>query len=301
MNSHLRIGTSMGLILVATMLLSACGTSLAPTPTLEPTATPVPTPNVGLARLTKPPKLILATNKPVRRTSGQDHVIYTLPEMDKVFLASELAYFNDLTVDIYYPPNYHFEAKLPIVILSHGLKETNEFYKDGYQHIDWAKLIAASGMIAVSAQGGTEQTTNSYHVLEFLAANADVLGIDLTRIGFWACSAQGGPVFKALGDKELPYRDGFRAAVFIYLGLAQVDPSNWPQKLSLFVVKAGSDRTVSGMVMDNFVSQARSSNILTEYTELAGAPHAFDIYQNTQDSKDVIRRALEFFKGKLLQ
>jgi dienelactone hydrolase len=204
-------------------------------------------------------------------------------------------------VDIYYPPNYRFETKLPIVILSHGFQETNEFDKDMPQHMDWAKLIAASGIIAISAQAGGAPIQNSYRVFDFLAANADFLGIDLTRIGFWACSGQGGPVFKALGDKELPYRDGFRAAVFIYLDLRPATPSNWPQSLSLFVVKVGGDPNISNRIMDNFVSQARSSNIPTEYIELAGATHAFDVRQNTQANKDVIQQALEFFKSKLLK
>jgi hypothetical protein len=294
MNSHSHISRAMGVVLIAAILLSACATTPTSTPTLQPTAMP--------PLLSKPPELILVINKPSRPTSSPEHVVYTLPEMDQVLLASELAYYNDLTVDIYYPPNYRFEAKLPIVILSHGFAERGEFDKDMASHIDWAKLIAASGMIAVSAQAGIAPETNSYHVLGFLAANADLLGIDLTRIGFWACSGQGSPVFKALGDKGLPYRDGFRAAVFLYLDLrSAATPSDWPQTLSLFVVKAGGDNSFVNKAMDLKVSEARSSNIPTEYIELAGAPHAFDILQNTQDSKDVIRQALEFYKSALLK
>lgn len=308
MNSHLHIGSSMDLILIATILLSACARTPTSTPTLEPTATPVPTatstpaisaptPTPTLPLLSKPPELILAINKPSRPTLSADHVVYNIPETDKVLLASELTYYNDLTVDIYYPPNYHFESKLPIVILAHGLSD--EYSKDVTQHIDWAKLIAASGMIAVSAQAGDAPTPNSYRVLEFLAANADLLGIDLTHIGFWACSSQGQPVFDALEDKELPYRDAFRAAVFLYLDLTSANPSNWPEKLSLFVVKAGRD--TGGLFTDIFMPKARSSGIPTEYIELPDAPHAFDVRQNTQANKDVIRQALEFFKSTLLK
>ena len=269
--------------------------------TPAPTATlPAPTPTAGPTRLSKPPELILAINKPFRPTLYINRVVYTLPEMDQALLASELAYYDNLTVDIYYPPNYRSSAKLPFVILSHGLAERGEFDKDMVQHINWAKLIAASGIIAVSAQSGTEPVKNSYRVLEFLAANADVLGLDLTRIGFWACSSQGGPMFIMLRDKELPYRDGFRAAVFSYLDL-RTDPRDWPKNLSLFVIKAGGDTSISGAAMDQFVSRARSSGLPTEYVELAGAPHGFDVYENSQAAKDVIQRALEFFKAKLLK
>ena len=222
--------------------------------------------------------------------------------MDNVLLASELVYFENLTVDIYYPPNYNFEAKLPIVILSHGFQEgPAEADKDIVSHMDWAKLIAASGMIAISAQAGLSPLHNSYHVLEFLTANADKLGVDLTRIGYWACSGQGDPVFQTLKNQKLPYRDAVKAAVFLYLDFTSADPSTWPQTLSLFVVKAGSDQYISGSKMDKFVSRAISNNIPTEYMELADAPHGFDVFVDTQASKDIIQKSLEFLKNKLLE
>jgi len=40
-------------------------------------------------------------------------------------------------------------------------------------------------------------------------------------------------------------------------------------------------------------------NIATEYIELADAPHAFDVSQNTQAKRDVIKESVEFLKSKL--
>jgi proline iminopeptidase len=278
-------------------------------PAHEATAVPIPAPAsipatgeaTSVALLSKPPELILAINKPIRKTTIPiGHVVYTLTEMDKVLLASELAYYDDLKVDIYYPPSYNFKVKLPMVVLANGYQETDEFDKDMPQHMDWAKLIAASGMIAVSAQAGSVPTANFYHVLEFLRANTEVLGIDLAHIGFWACSGQGVPIFKALGDKKLPYRADFRAAVLFYPGVTKAEPSDWPPNTSLFVVKAGADKLIAGSTIDNFVSQARSSKIPAEYIELADAPHGFDVFQNTEASKNTVRQSLEFLKNKLL-
>jgi hypothetical protein len=274
--------------------LPSTHTPVPPTPTTQPTVVTVPL-------LSKPPELILAGHKPYRNTSYPNHMVYWVPDMDKVLLAFELKYYGNLLVDIYYPPNYQFDTKLPIVILAHGFEDLpTESDKDMEHHMDWAKLIAASGMIAISAQAGNAPVENSYRVFDFLAANADFLGIDLTRIGFWACSGQGEPVFQALQKKNLAYRDGFKAGVFTYLDLTSADPSLWPQNLSLFVVKAMNDQYVSGSTMDNFVSQARLNNIQTEYIELADAPHSFDGELNTQASKDTIKQEIEFFKSKLL-
>ena len=279
-------------------------TAFPPTPSPTATRTPETTATPATApppRLSQSPDLILAVHKPARRSPWPGDVVYTLPEVDRVLLASELTYYLDLKVDIYYPPDYKFERKLPIVILSHGLVEKTEFDKDIPTHMGWAKLIAASGMIAISAQAADHPVENSYHVMEFLSANADALGVDLTRIGFWACSTQGKPVFKALEDQKLPYRDGFKAGVFTYLDLHGADPGAWPKNFSVFVVKAGSDRYIDGASIDNFVVHARSNQIPVAYIELKNAPHAFDSMLDTQESRDTVAQALAFFKSKLLE
>lgn len=293
-------------IMVIVMVLSACTTVPSSTPTIQPTSTffptlSAPTPEPEILKLSKPPELILANNKPFEQTGWLD-VIYTLPETDKVLLASELTFYNDLKVDIYYPSNYHFESKLPVVIFSIGFPDSVAgFDKDITSFIDWAKLIAASGMIGVTAQAGSTPDITLIHLLEFLAANTDQLGVDMTHIGFMAWSSQGYPAFAALADKNLPYRSGFRAAAFIYLDFTSSDPSQWPEKFSLIVVKAGKDTNVSGTRMDSFVEEARKSNLPTEYIELPNALHGFDTMQNSQEYKDVIVKILEFFKTTLLK
>lgn len=284
--------------------------SQAPTVTVDspaakdPTSTSVPAtkntkPDTTPVR-SRPPELILAISKPERKTSVPGNVVFKLPTMNEVLLASELTYYDSLKVDIYYPPNYKFEAKLPVVILSHGFKETEEFDKDMPQHMDWARLIAASGMIAVSAQAGDAPVENSQRVFSFLSRNAAVLGLDLKRIGFWAVSGQCKPTFRALEDEKSHYRNAFKAAVFLYPSAKSAKPSGWPQTISLFVVKAGNDQLIPGEIVDSLVAQARSSKISTEYIEMTDAPHGFDVYQDSQASKDNVRQALEFLKGRLL-
>lgn len=88
--------------------------------------------------------------------------------------------------------------------------------------------------------------------------------------------------------------------MFFYLDFTGAVPILSPQNLSLFVVKAESDEYISVSTIDNFVSQARSNKIPTEYIELVDAPHGFDVELNTQASKDTIQQALEFFKNRLL-
>jgi len=246
------------------------------------------------------PKLILASDKPPRKTSyPPQHVIYSVPETGNVLLASELHYYKNLKVDIYYPPDYNFTTKLPVVILAHGFQETDEFDKDMQQHVDWAKLIAAYGMIAVSAQAADAPEANSFRVLDFMKTNEKVLGFDLTRMGYWACSGQGKPMFKAFEDKNLFCRDALKVGLLFYMDFGAAVPADWPANIALFVVKAGKDNLIPGKTIDNFVSKVRALNIATEYIELADAPHAFDVSQNTQAKRDVIKESMEFLKSKL--
>jgi acetyl esterase/lipase len=204
-------------------------------------------------------------------------------------------------MDIYYPPDYQFKAKLPVVIIVRGFTDLGSHSKwsdkDFQQAIDWAKLFAASGMIAVAPQAFVKPDETLNHALDYLISNADQLGIDATRIGFWGCGAQGWPANSIFPDS--PYRDNFRAAAFIYSDL-KIIPASWPKNLSLFVVKSGKDEYISGPVIDKYVDAARANNIPVEYIVLPDAVDGFELLQDAQFSKDTVQKILEFFKSKLL-
>ena len=283
-----------------------------PTSTPAPTATPdVPkntsTPNASVI-LSKSPALIPAKDRPVREgkhlnfdlTAKGDAVVYTLPEMDSVLLASELSYFKTVKVDIYYPPNYKFEKKLPVVIQTHGTTETFAFDNDNLIEISQAKLIAASGMVVISAQASRDPLLNFYHLLDFLAVNADLLGIDINNIGFWDTLDMGGPMMVALQNKGLAFRGNFKAAVMLTPLVTELaNPADFPPGFSLFVVN-GSDTGDNRQLIDTFVEQVRASNLPVEYIHMGDMPF-FYIDDNSQTSKDTVRKALEFLKSRLFQ
>ena len=294
-------------------LLPACvppAAPIAPTnsPLPPPTSTPdVPkntsTPNASVI-LSKSPALIPAKDRPVREGMHFDFeakgntVVYTLPEMDSVLLASELSYFKTVKVDIYYPPNYKFEKKLPVVIQTHGTTETYSFDNDNLIQISQAKLIAASGMIVISAQASRDPLLNFYHLLDFLAVNADRIGIDINNIGFWDTVFAGGPMLTALQNKGLAFRGNFKAGVMLSPQVTVLaNPADFPPGFSLFVVNANIGARPE---TEAFVDQARASNLPVEYIELGEAPF-FYIDDNSQTSKDTVQKALEFLKSRLFQ
>jgi dienelactone hydrolase len=263
--------------------------------------------------------LILAINKPFRKTSLPDHVVYTLPEMDSVLLASELIYYKDLKLDIYYPPTYNFDAKLPIVILAHGFQEAGEFDKDMPSHIDWAKLIAASGMIAVSAQAGNAPAENSYRVFDYLSANADFLGLDITRTGFWACSGHTPLALKNIRTRLgvtlaafvayygiMPTPDGYQAAAlessskeggFSLPGYR--DGESYPADLPMLVVRAGRDDSVLLNSIDHFTAFAFKQNLAVTVINYTEGQHFFDGKDDTEETHAIIKQTLDFFRAHL--
>jgi hypothetical protein len=316
-----RFNTILFSLMIVCSLLAACAPPVAPiapttTPFPPPTSTPAPTvtpdvpkntatPNASVI-LSKAPALIPAKDRPVREgkhfdmEAKGDAVVYTLPEMDSVLLASDLSYFKTVKVDIYYPPNYKFEKKLPVVIETHGTTETFAFDNDNPIEISQAKLIAASGMIVVAAQASRDPLLNFYHLLDFLAVNADRLGIDINNIGFWETLDTGGPMLMALQNKGLAFRGNFKAAVMLTPSVTLLaNPADLPPGFSLFVVNANIGDG-NRQEIDTFVEQARASNLPVEYIQLGESPF-FYIDDNSQTSKDTLQKALEFLKSRLFQ
>ena len=66
-------------------------------------------------------------------------VVYQLPDMDRVLLTNA-SYKDKLTADIYYPPNFKSDTKLPVVIFVNGVGDAivlPDSLKDTEQYISW--------------------------------------------------------------------------------------------------------------------------------------------------------------------
>src|SRR5947207_10732854 len=81
-------------------------------------------------------------------------VVFTVPGMDKVIVRSNLKYtdVNDpnLLMDVYTPPGLSKQDRRPAVLFIHGSAGSQFKPKDWGVYQSWGRLIAASGMIAVT-------------------------------------------------------------------------------------------------------------------------------------------------------
>ncbi len=253
-------------------------------------------------------------------------VVYKMPGMDAVTIRRDLPYRTDaagtLTMDLYSPPEAQAGAKLPAVIFVSGYPDPGVEamlgckLKDMEAYVSWGRLVAASGMVAIG-YSNRDPVADLDALLEHLRDNAATLGIDGQRIAIWACS---GNVPVALS--ALMRADSARCAVLCYgymldgdgttgvadaaaqIGFANpcADKSiaDLPGTLPLLVVRAGGDQTPGlNRSIDAFAAAALARDLPITLANLAGAPHAFDMLDDSETSREMIRRILAFMSFHL--
>src|SRR5262245_27868824 len=100
---------------------------------------------------------------------------------------------GSLTFDVYSPAGTTAASRLPVVLFVIGYSDLGAverlgcLFKEMESYVNWAQLIAASGMIGILYQN-EEPGTDVRAVLDYVVAHADELRVDRTRIGVWASS-----------------------------------------------------------------------------------------------------------------
>jgi dienelactone hydrolase len=227
-------------------------------------------------------------------------VVYQLPGMDKVIAKKGIVFktVNDTTLnfDIYYPPDFKRNSDLPVVVFHNGVG-INEL--PGWRaYTDWAKLVAVNGMIAVNHQSRPGKTLNDGgDLITYLEQHAPELKIDKNRIGVWACSAN---VTTGLPLAMQPERKNIRALVVYYGAGQRQDPDVVQrQELDVLVVRAGLDFYNLNTAIERLVQSALLKDAHFQLINYPEGQHAFDVLDDTPQSKDIVRQTLDFLKTKL--
>jgi len=119
-------------------------------------------------------------------------IVYAIPEMEAVTVRREVPYCTtesgSLTFDVYYPPGAAAADRRPAVLIVYGYSDAgmpNVFgrtFKEMGQTVSWARLIAASGLVAI-LYSNREPVSDAQRVLQHLREHAADLGIDGRRLG----------------------------------------------------------------------------------------------------------------------
>jgi dienelactone hydrolase len=226
----------------------------------------------------------------------QRPVVYRLPAMETVIVKKDVVYKTvdgaSLKMDVYYPPQMGKSDKLPLVIFNNGVGALEIPQWRVYQ--DWARLAAASGLIAVNYQSRPNNAfKDSEDLLEYLRQNASTLQIDENRIGIWTCSANVNVGLPLAMQANRPY---IRCAV-IYYGMANVQ--TFRQNLPLLIVRAGQDSYSLNKAIDEFVKNALARELNLEFVNYLEGQHAFDILDDNDRSRRIIKQTLDFLTTHL--
>lgn len=258
-------------------------------------------------------------------------VVYQIQGMDAVTVRRDVEYrvidAGALTIDLYYPPDSKSGARTPAVVFVGGYPDPGFQQmvgcktKEMESYISWGKLTAASGLVAGAYTTGKEPAMDTHALLQYLRQNAADLGIDENRIGLWACS---GNVPNALSVLMREAREYLKCAVLCYGCMLDLDGythiaeaariwgfvnpcagksvEDLPQDIPLFIVRAGRDEMPHlNETLDRFLGKALTCNLPVTFVNHPEAPHAFDLFHDSETSREIIRQILAFMRFHLLE
>lgn len=266
-----------------------------------------------------------------RRTDlAKRNLVLQVPGMDAVTVQRDIRYGtgadSSQTFDLYRPSALEASTRTPAIVFVIGYADLGAEtrlgckFKEMELYIGWAKLSAASGLVAIT-YANREPIKDLGTLLGHLRNNAAALAIDSERIGLWAGSGNVPLALSVLMGKD---NASLRCAVMCYGYMLDLDGTTgveeaartWsfanpcmgktvddlPPKVPLLIVRAGMDQMPRlNETIDAFVANGLRSNLPITLVNHATAPHAFDIFHDSDTSREVIRQILGFMRFHLLE
>lgn len=254
-------------------------------------------------------------------------VCLQLDGMDAVAVRRDVAYGatdRGVRFDAYYPPDDTNASSWSAVIIVAGYPGTMEPRRTAltYKEIGWTvsmcQLIALSGMVAI-AYTNRDPVADLRALFNHLQDCAGSLKIDPARIGVVAVS---GNVPTALTTIMQDATRPPACAVFGYGCLLDLDGAtdvadaakqfgfvnacagrtlaDLRRDVPLLITRAGRDQFPEmNASIDRFVRHALLANLPVTVVNHAAGAHAFDLFDDTRTSRDMVRQTLRFLRQHL--
>jgi acetyl esterase/lipase len=282
---------------------------------------------VLLVTLTAP--LVLAKEEPSAALDqaalerARRPIVLSVPGMDRVVVHSNLLYTQTddphVRMDVYVPADLPADERRPIVMLVHGGVPMSLPVKDTGAYRSWGRLIAAQGMVAVTFTHRLRWPPSQVHesasdvraAIEFVRASAAKFHAVPDRMCIAAYSA-GGPLLTVALQDEARY---VRCQLAIYplvdvQGFGVADEAKFaletyldqPSFPPLFLARAGRDAIPTlNERLDAFIGSAIAANAPVTVVNHSNGAHGFDVANDDERSREIIRAAIEFMKAHLSQ
>ena len=254
-------------------------------------------------------------------------VCLQLDGMDAVSVRRDVVYGppdRGLSMDVYYPSDEPDDGRWPAVIIVAGYPGQMEPRRTplSYKEIGWTvsmcQLITRSGMAAIAYEN-RDPVTDLQALFEEIHENAASLRLDPARVGVLAVS---GNVPTALSTVM---RDTVRppaCAVFGYGCLLDLDGAtdvadaarqfgfanptvgrrvtDLRRGIPLLITRAGRDQfPAMNASIDRFIDEGLRVNLPITLVNHAEGPHAFDLFDDSRTSRDILRQTLRFLRQHL--
>jgi Flp pilus assembly protein TadD/dienelactone hydrolase len=226
-------------------------------------------------------------------------VVEQVPGMEKIVVREvtwKTVTGTALQMDVYAPPGAP-KGALPAVVFVNGVGmwPGGTPLRTWGQYTSWPRLIAASGMVAVTfdARGEQANAEDVRDLLAYVRDHAKDLGIDASRVAAWACSANVRSTLAVLMAPEAPPV----VAAVLYYGAGDV--TAFRGDLPVLLVRAGRDRPQMNEMLDRLAAQAVSANAPWTVMNVPAGHHAFDVLDDTEESRVAIRGTVAYLRDRL--
>jgi predicted esterase len=231
-------------------------------------------------------------------------IVYRVDAKDRAHVRRGLVYRSengaDLLMDVYTPPG---RKRSPAVFFIHGgpIHPAMLTPREWGVYISYGELVAASGFAGVvfnhrfysPATFETAQA-DAKAAVEYVRAHADELAIDPDRICLWAFSG-GGPLL-TWAWRERPR---FVRGLVGFYTLLTLDVKDGG--LPILVGRGGLDNVPRvNESIDAFVRDALFANVTLDLLNHQQGHHAFDILDDDDRSREIIARAIDFVRTRLV-
>jgi hypothetical protein len=235
-------------------------------------------------------------------------VFFRLPGMDDVPVRRDVPYDGDWKMDLY------GEGRGAVILVpgyrDEGMrKHVGCGFREMGGVMSWARLIAASGLTAIT-YSNREPIASAAALLQFVRAKAEALDLDANRLGVWASSGNAPLALSLLPGGAIrcaallyPYTIDLDSTVVadnakVY-GYANPGADLAPD-VALFVARAGADDAPGlNATLDRFVAECLRRNVPLTLVNHPTLPHAFDLMEDSDATRAVVRAALGFLRENL--
>jgi hypothetical protein len=255
-------------------------------------------------------------------------VCLQLDGMDAVTVRRDVPYGppdRGLRLDLYYPPDETDDGRWPAVIIVAGYPGTMEprattlTYKEIGWTVSMCQLIAMSGIAAIAYANHREPAADLQALFEHIDECAEPLRIDPARIGVIAASGNAPtalttimqdagrpPACAVFNQGCLLDLDGATDVADAAQQFGFANPvsgrtvADLRRDVPLLVTRAGRDQfpAVNASV-DRFIRQGLIENLPMTFVNHPEGPHAFDLFDDSRASRDIVRQTLRFLRQHL--